>query len=261
MVCAVMTLPLYFLVYDSHRPAIRIVCALLVLGLAYLIVAAVQSWLPLPEDALSAAIFIFGFIAVFYYALCARKYRRLVPYITIVMTIAPLCVFVILVLLAGVACTGWQAHENKYFMLILSIFAICAWLFFIWLGLLVVSTAYTRRKISEQQLSVCCWIILTGLLMAFTLQVEDEDSVQLVGYAIGIPPAMLLALFVYLMLSRSTPLFDEPQSLLYLRVFRSSAQSLKLFRRMSRPWRSIGPVNMIAGTDLAKVAVEPDEIF
>ena len=261
--CVLLSLPVFFLLCDSHKPALLISAALAVVAGVGVIQEAWQSGQEQSSESLNDFFWVMTFGMFFYAALCIRRYRRLVPFFTIVLMIAPIGMLAILVLIYWTGCTGWNIHkrDQEIVWLFLLLAAPCFWLLFTWMGLRFFSVAYTRRRISEQQLSVSCWFIITGLFIATLLQVEDDDSVKMVGYTLAVPPLMLLTLGAYLEISRVPSLFATPRSLLYLRVFRSSAQSRKLFRSAARPWRSVGPVNLIAGPDLAKLGVEPDEIY
>ncbi len=57
------------------------------------------------------------------------------------------------------------------------------------------------------------------------------------------------------------PTNDGAPALLLLRVFARRGPTTGLFRALSRHWRHVGPIRMIAGYDLASDAVEPDEMM
>ncbi|MGE3773730.1 MAG: hypothetical protein AB7I32_12450, partial [Gammaproteobacteria bacterium] len=54
---------------------------------------------------------------------------------------------------------------------------------------------------------------------------------------------------------------DGAPALLLLRVFARKGPTTGLFHALSRHWRHVGPIMMIAGYDLASDAVEPDEMM
>ncbi|MDQ8020292.1 MAG: hypothetical protein REI94_00525 [Moraxellaceae bacterium] len=54
---------------------------------------------------------------------------------------------------------------------------------------------------------------------------------------------------------------EHAPALLLLRVFARKGNAPALFHALSRHWRHVGPIRMIAGYDLATESVEPDELM
>jgi hypothetical protein len=60
---------------------------------------------------------------------------------------------------------------------------------------------------------------------------------------------------------RRRPVGAAPVRLLLLRVFGAQRRSERLLGRLGASWRHLGPVQMIAGSDLAAAALEPHEFL
>ena len=54
---------------------------------------------------------------------------------------------------------------------------------------------------------------------------------------------------------------DAPRRLLLLRVFGYQARTESLFDRVAQAWRFHGPVQLIAGVDLAMRTVDPGDVL
>ncbi|MEC5399131.1 hypothetical protein [Uliginosibacterium sp. H1] len=126
----------------------------------------------------------------------------------------------------------------------------------VWL-LHAIARGYAARRIGDQGL------MLAALWLVFTL----SYSVNLLFAGGGWFVLGLLAFPVWLLLSRlvnALLLHDDTgpaHALLLLRVFARKGNAPALFHALSRHWRHVGPIRMIAGYDLATESVEPDELM
>jgi hypothetical protein len=126
--------------------------------------------------------------------------------------------------------------------------------------LLVVPLAawrHRRKAVSDQGVLVDQWWLLFTLV--HYLLSADQGWISL---ALLLPYVGYLAV---LRLGRSRgyrrALRRRPQQLLLLRVFGARGRSERLLHRLSAYWRLVGTVQLIAGTDLATAALEPDEFL
>ncbi len=123
------------------------------------------------------------------------------------------------------------------------------------------------------------YLTLRGVGRLYTAQVISEQSIQV--YAVWLvfalaqpapptkPYACLVAFAIYVLVVRvGLRLFvgrngvgGLPPRLLVLRVFSLGRRSESLFDAFSRLWRYTGPVQLIAGPDLAGATVEPHEFL
>jgi hypothetical protein len=131
--------------------------------------------------------------------------------------------------------------------------AVLAWVFLRWLA-----SSYRERRVSDQMLTVdVMMVVFTIYTVATTAGVLEWG-----------PAAALAAFFAYKITSgvffrfrrRSQP-NDTPQMLLFLRVFGFDRRTQKLLQDVGHRWRRIGPIRLIAGTDLVNATIEPHEFF
>lgn len=134
----------------------------------------------------------------------------------------------------------------------LAFFAIVGWFALQW-----VRRAYQAKWVNDQSL------ILDALWLVFGL----NDSLDLALQGTAWAAAGVVAFVVYLATVRfSFRLLahnkaPECSSLLVLRVFYLGKRSETLFEAISRHWRYVGPVQLIAGPDLAAATVQPHEFL
>jgi hypothetical protein len=116
---------------------------------------------------------------------------------------------------------------------------------------------YSRKRASDQMLLVSqWWFFVTVWESAFLL-----NSGPLWALASGLAYlAFRLVMAAGLRLRRRS-VEDAPLRLLLLRVFGRQRSSERLLGRLGASWRHLGPVQMIAGTDLAAAALEPHEFL
>jgi hypothetical protein len=136
-------------------------------------------------------------------------------------------VAVVLVALTGVAYLWWSARQ------------------------------YARKRASDQMLLLSQWWFLVTFSESFFLLNEG------IRWALAFWLAYLafrLVMGIGLRLRRR-PGGGAPLRLLLLRVFGAQRRSERLLGRLGASWRHLGPVQMIAGTDLAAAALEPHEFL
>ena len=116
---------------------------------------------------------------------------------------------------------------------------------------------YARKRASDQMLLISQWWFLVTFCEACFLLNEG------VRWALAFWLAYLafrLVMAIGLRLRRG-PVGGAPMRLLLLRVFGAQRRSERLLGRLGASWRHLGPVQMIAGTDLAAAALEPHEFL
>jgi hypothetical protein len=121
---------------------------------------------------------------------------------------------------------------------------------------------YERKVISDQMLLVDVhWIILT-VWLGLILSLSVEGIAGLFGLLLVLLPFALYKAILYLALHparRATTDAGRPLRLLLLRVFGSPERSEELFEGVAHHWRHVGSIQLIAGTDLAAMTIEPHE--
>lgn len=129
-----------------------------------------------------------------------------------------------------------------------------------WPALTWIRNRYERKKTSDQSITLDAIWLLFGV----------EQSVGLVFEGPAWILSGLVAFAVYkaagwtgfLLLRRGA---DEPREggarLLLLRVFSLGHRSEKLFDAITKHWRHVGSVRLIAGPDLATTTIEPHEFL
>ncbi len=130
------------------------------------------------------------------------------------------------------------------------LFGVGAWIALRWLG-----RAYAAKRLSDEMLT------LDAVMLPFAV----DQPVLLVfehwaWYASGLV-AFIVYKFVAAAMRRRLPATDRPRTLLLLRVFALGARSEGLFDALRKLWLRGGGIAMIAGPDLVKSAVEPDEFL
>jgi hypothetical protein len=116
---------------------------------------------------------------------------------------------------------------------------------------------YARKRASDQTLLVSLWWFLVTVwesMMLLPSGVRWALAFWLAYVAFRLVMAIGLRL-------RRRPAGGAPLRLLLLRVFGAQHRSEQLLGRLGASWRHLGPVQMIAGTDLAVAALEPHEFL
>jgi hypothetical protein len=129
-----------------------------------------------------------------------------------------------------------------------------------WRLLQYLAARYERKRFSDVQLIVdCWWLIVTADHIATHLSTNYGFR----GIAAGIAAFAVYRISVALALSwQPGPQRSDPKRrLLLLRVFGYQARTETLFDRVAQQWRFHGPVQMIAGVDLATRTADPGDML
>jgi len=128
-----------------------------------------------------------------------------------------------------------------------------------WRMLRALADRYERKQFSDVQLVIdCWWLVVTAQVVATSL----AAPYGLAGIVGGVAAFVLYRAGVSVVLRKgSMPAASAPKRLLLLRVFGYQARTEALFDRVSQRWRFRGPVQLIAGLDLATRAADPDDIL
>jgi len=149
------------------------------------------------------------------------------------------------------------SHQVAYYSLYMVLALPAGWL--AWSLLKVLAASYERKKFSDVQLVVDCWWLI---VTAETITVSLVTAYGLAGIGIGLAAfgAYRVGTFATLRLIpvRSA---GTPKRLLLLRVFGHQARTESLFDRIAQRWRFRGPVQLIAGTDLAMRTADPGDML
>ena len=203
---------------------------------------------------------IVGFAFALYIGMCGRQLKNLAPYLTIAFALASFVFFLFHNIFQVSDCAidftnGSTAPLIAYVLITSACVAVVVkavhW----------VSEFYTTKKLSDNQVQICSWMILMSLSTLIGLQVENEDSMMLTSLAWVIPLQLMAAIALYLYITRQQTPCSDPQRLLLLRVFSPDKRGEKTLAKVEQLWRHIGPIYFIAGPDLAKTGADPDELY
>ena len=148
--------------------------------------------------------------------------------------------------------TGYEILFYAVSLLTIVLGAAAGWAFIRWLAY-----RYRARRASDQMLNIDVLMVIFTLSLfliffsAFGLTVAVGALAGFAGYK----------LFTHWWLQRRRG-FKVPtatRTLLLLRVFRSDGQ--RLLEDLMQRWRYLGPIRLIAGTDLVESTIEPHEFF
>ena len=129
-----------------------------------------------------------------------------------------------------------------------------------WRLLQLVAARFERKRFSDVQLVVdCWWLIVTAEEIVTGLSTKYGFG----GIAAGLAAFTVYRIGVALTLARLPGAHrDHPKTrLLLLRVFGYQARTETLFDRVAQQWRFHGPVQLIAGVDLAMRTVDPGDML
>jgi hypothetical protein len=128
-----------------------------------------------------------------------------------------------------------------------------------WRLLRGLAAAFERKRFSDAQLIVdCWWVVVAATEIAMTL----SRTYGLGGIAIGIGAFAAYRTGVSVSLRELPALTGAgPNRLLLLRVFGYQARTEALFDRIAQQWRFFGPVQLIAGADLAMRTADPGDVL
>jgi hypothetical protein len=154
--------------------------------------------------------------------------------------------------LSGAALSSLETLQYGLFMLVsLPV----GWL--AWRLLSVLAAAFANKRFSDIQLVVdCWWAIVAAEVTAMSL----APRLGLPGIAAGVAAFLAYRLAVAAVLRGDRPPLRAPR-LLLLRVFGYQARTESLFDRVAQTWRLRGPVQLIAGVDLAMRTADPGDML
>lgn len=130
-----------------------------------------------------------------------------------------------------------------------------AWRILRWLA-----GAFEKKQFSDVQLTIdCWWVVVTAESVATSL----SQDYGLAAVAIGLAAFAVYrgTVAVVLRLPREQQPLPSGRRLLLLRVFGYEARTESLFDRVAQLWRFAGPVQLIAGVDLATRTTDPGDIL
>lgn len=126
-----------------------------------------------------------------------------------------------------------------------------------WRLLSVLAGAFANKRFSDIQLVVdCWWAIVAAEVTANSLSRTQGFA----GIAGGIGAFLAYRLTVAALLPGGRAPQQAPR-LLLLRVFGYQARTESLFDRVAQTWRLQGPVQLIAGADLAMRTADPGDVL
>jgi hypothetical protein len=157
------------------------------------------------------------------------------------------------------AIASWTTTDVAFYILYLLMALPVGWL--AWRALRGLAAGYGRKRYSDLQLIVDCWFLIVAMEAIVTQLVIPFG---LAGIPIGIVAFVLYRATVAIVL-RAWPLparpVDRASRLLLLRVFGYQARTESLFDQLARRWRFYGPVQLIAGADLAMRTADPGDVL
>lgn len=145
------------------------------------------------------------------------------------------------------------AYYSLYFVLALPV----GWL--AWRFLKALGGAFEHKQFSDIQLVVDCWWLIVAAERIATHLVAPFGLTG-IGVGLGAFAAYRIGTFTTLRLLRGASA-EEPKRLLLLRVFGHHARTESLFDRIAQRWRFRGPVQLIAGVDLAMRTADPGDML
>jgi len=127
-----------------------------------------------------------------------------------------------------------------------------------WRLLTGLANAFTKKRFSDVQLVIdCWWAIVAAEVTATSL----SSTHGFAGIAGGIAAFLAYRVSVLAVLRGVRPADIAPRRLLLLRVFGYQARTESLFDRVAQAWRFHGPVQLIAGVDLAMRTADPGDLL
>jgi hypothetical protein len=175
-----------------------------------------------------------------------------------------------LILALSIGLTGWtivplgialhfqSVNSDDMSLSVSDVLILAAWL--------LLSRAYQRKRFSDIQLADAAFWVLTALaaFATFGTVATGESSLRDLVELVAVLGAWTWIVTLVRRRWRSRVVRAAPPpagGLLILRVFKRAAQSEVFIDRLLSLWRFAGPVDFIAGPDLAGASIEPDEFF
>lgn len=128
-----------------------------------------------------------------------------------------------------------------------------------YLALRLVGRLYERKKISDQSIILDAIWLLFGL--NYSIGLALNEAVWILAGLVAFVVYKVVAWIGFGWLGRRSSPLRASANLLLLRVFSLGKRSEQLFDALAKHWRHVGPVQFIAGPDLATATVEPHEFL
>jgi hypothetical protein len=127
-----------------------------------------------------------------------------------------------------------------------------------WRLLTGLADAYAKKRFSDVQLVIDCWWAIVAAEVTATSLAGTHGFVGIAG---GIGAFLAYRVSVFAVLRDFRRAETAPRRLLLLRVFGYQARTESLFDRVAEAWRFHGPVQLIAGVDLAMRTTDPGDLL
>jgi len=150
-----------------------------------------------------------------------------------------------------------SSSDAAYYGLYMIVALPIGWL--AWRLLKSLASWFERKRFSDVQLIVDCWWVIVAAADVSTSLAVDHGLAGLGGGALAFL-AYRTAVWVVLK-AVPLPVAARPKRLLLLRVFGFEQRTASLFDQVAERWRFQGPVQFIAGVDLATRAVDPGDML
>ena len=134
-------------------------------------------------------------------------------------------------------------------------FVLGAGLAFLAVGL--IGSRYRAKTMSDQELFLDGWWAVFTVIQAALFMIRAESALMLASLAAF--PAYYLTKRALLRLARAER--SAPVPLLLLRVFGHDRRTERLLDGITRRWRCIGPIYLIAGRDVALRNIDPQDFY
>jgi hypothetical protein len=127
-----------------------------------------------------------------------------------------------------------------------------------WRLLTGLADAYAKKRFSDVQLVIDCWWAIVAAEVTATSLASTHGFAGIAG---GLAAFVAYRFSVFAVLRDFRPAETAPRRLLLLRVFGYQARTESLFDRVAEAWRFHGPVQLIAGVDLALRTTDPGDLL
>jgi len=127
-----------------------------------------------------------------------------------------------------------------------------------WRLLTRLADAYARKRFSDVQLIIDCWWAIVAAEVTVTSLAGTHGFAGIAG---GMAAFVAYRLSVFAVLRGFRADESAPRRLLLLRVFGYQTRTESLFDRVAEAWRFHGPVQLIAGVDLAMRTTDPGDLL
>lgn len=128
------------------------------------------------------------------------------------------------------------------------------------LALRVLAARMQRAKTSDLMLTIDSWWLVITLLAMLQLYPGMKAASPLVLLAFAAYKGVVVFGLKWAQSGSTAGAPVRPPALLMLRVFGHARRTERLLDEIGLRWRYVGPINLIAGTDIATSYFEPDEV-